>query len=74
MSAGFKTDGICTTAEGEKKCNVNKNRYKDIVPCKFCICIFYVILKIYCKAVLMIHVIFISIFDKLNVIGTSTNL
>ena len=33
-SYSYKIEGVYTSAEGEKRHNVPKNRYKDIVPCK----------------------------------------
>ena len=35
MSTKYRTEKIYPTATGEKEENVKKNRYKDIMPCKF---------------------------------------
>lgn len=32
MSASYKTGNVYPTTEGEKPCNIPKNRYKDIIP------------------------------------------
>lgn len=35
LSTKYRTEKIYPTATGEKEENVKKNRYKDILPCKF---------------------------------------
>lgn len=35
LTESLKNDPNCTSSEGEKDVNRRKNRYKDILPCKF---------------------------------------
>lgn len=39
LSTKYRTEKIYPTATGEKEENVKKNRYKDILPCKFDLCV-----------------------------------
>ena len=35
QSTRYKTEKTFSTAEGENEINIRKNRYKDILPCKY---------------------------------------